>query len=108
MIGGDPSGTPQTLLNSEDAESGGVAEWSIAPVLKTGRPPRVSRVRISPPPLQVLFPTTRLSHPGGDRGRGGNPRARNDPQSDGPLTVARLWLRRHGNAHHGQRPRSIP
>src|SRR5262245_19134115 len=31
--------------------SGGVAEWPIAPVLKTGDVERRSRVRISPPPL---------------------------------------------------------
>src|SRR5258708_7930227 len=30
---------------------GGVAEWSIAAVLKTARPERVSGVRIPPPPL---------------------------------------------------------
>ena len=31
-------------------EKGGVAEWSIAAVLKTARPARVSWVRIPPPP----------------------------------------------------------
>lgn len=34
-----------------DADSGEVAERSIAPVLKTGRPARVSRVRIPASPL---------------------------------------------------------
>jgi hypothetical protein len=33
------------------ARHGGVAEWSNAPVLKTGEPARAPRVRIPPPPL---------------------------------------------------------
>ena len=33
-----------------EKNNGGVAEWTIAPVLKTGVPERVPEVRILPPP----------------------------------------------------------
>src|ERR1700689_1828987 len=36
---------------------GGVAEWSNAPVLKTGEPARVPRVRIPPPPSALARAT---------------------------------------------------
>jgi hypothetical protein len=42
--------TPPDETNVE-GQPGGVAEWLNAPVLKTGRPARVSWVRIPPPPL---------------------------------------------------------
>jgi hypothetical protein len=48
--------TPEDYDGGTDATRlGGVAEWPIAPVLKTGVVARRPRVRIPPPPLSRFF-----------------------------------------------------
>jgi hypothetical protein len=50
------------MAKMRDCPDGRVAEWSKAPVLKTGRPARVSWVRIPPLPPHVIEITSVFSN----------------------------------------------